>query len=144
MSWGSFISDIKRPLRALLGYIHKYLPIHTLYIHTHTNLLWSSSQSVISVAQGLTLRPHGLQHARLLCPLPTPGACSDSCPLSCWCHWTISSSNNTFSTIQTVLFKQIKQYFPNLLGHIHLFFQVKYFVCGQSFMKQNLKFRHQI
>ena len=38
------------------------------------------------------LQPHGLQHARLPCPSPTPGACSNSCPLSRWCHPTISSS----------------------------------------------------
>ena len=36
--------------------------------------------------------PHGLQHARLLCPSPTPRACSNSCPSSQWCHPTISSS----------------------------------------------------
>ena len=35
------------------------------------------------------LRPHGLQDARLLCPSPTPGSCSNSCR---WCHPTISSS----------------------------------------------------
>ena len=39
-----------------------------------------------------SLQPHGLQHARLPCPSPTPGACSNSCPLSHWCHPTISSS----------------------------------------------------
>ena len=38
------------------------------------------------------LWPHGLQHARLPCPSPTPGAYSNSCPLSGWCHPTISSS----------------------------------------------------
>ena len=38
-----------------------------------------------------SLRPHGLQHARLPCPSPTPRACSNSCPLSWWCHPTISS-----------------------------------------------------
>ena len=37
------------------------------------------------------LRLHGLQHARLPCPLPSSGACSNSCPLSWWCHPTISS-----------------------------------------------------
>ena len=37
------------------------------------------------------LQPHGLQHARLPCPSPTPGAYSNSCPLSQWCHPTISS-----------------------------------------------------
>ena len=35
---------------------------------------------------------HGLQHTRLPCPSPTPGACSDSCPLSQWCHPAISFS----------------------------------------------------
>ena len=38
-----------------------------------------------------SLRPHGLQHARLPCPSPTPGAYSNSCPLSWWCHPNISS-----------------------------------------------------
>ena len=39
-----------------------------------------------------SLRPHGLQHTRLPCPSPTPRAYSNSCPLSWWCHPTISSS----------------------------------------------------
>ena len=47
------------------------------------------------------LQPHGLQHARLPCPSPTPGACSNSCPLSRWCHPTISSSFVPFSCPQS-------------------------------------------
>ena len=43
-----------------------------------------------------SLRPHGLQHARLPCPSPTPRACSDSYPSSCWCHPTILSSIVSF------------------------------------------------
>ena len=39
------------------------------------------------------LWPHGLQHARLPCPSPSPGVCSNSCPLSQWWHPTISSSS---------------------------------------------------
>ena len=39
-----------------------------------------------------SLWSHGLQHTRLPCPSPSPGACSKSCPLSQWCHPTISSS----------------------------------------------------
>ena len=39
-----------------------------------------------------TLWPHGPQHTRPPCPLPTPRVHSDSCPLSQWCHPTISSS----------------------------------------------------
>ena len=36
-----------------------------------------------------SLLPHELQHFRLPCPSPLPGACSNSCPLSQWCHPTI-------------------------------------------------------
>ena len=39
-----------------------------------------------------SLQPQGLQHARPPCPSPTPGVYSNSCPLSQWCHPTISSS----------------------------------------------------
>ena len=39
-----------------------------------------------------SLRPHGLQHSRLSCLSPSPGACSDSGPSSWWCHPTILSS----------------------------------------------------
>ena len=45
-----------------------------------------------------SLRPHGLQHARLPCPSLSPGACSNSCPLSWWCHPTISPSVIPFSS----------------------------------------------
>ena len=45
-----------------------------------------------------SLRPHGLQHARLPCPSPFPGIYSNSCPLSQWCHPIISSSVIPFSS----------------------------------------------
>ena len=41
---------------------------------------------------------HGLQHARILCPPLSPGVCSNSCPLSQWCHPTILSSVIPFSS----------------------------------------------
>ena len=44
------------------------------------------------------LRPHGLQHARLPCPSPTPRVYSNSCPSCWWCHPTISSSVIPFSS----------------------------------------------
>ena len=44
------------------------------------------------------LQPHGPQHARPPCPSPTPGVYSNSCPLSRWCHPTISSSVALFSS----------------------------------------------
>ena len=45
-----------------------------------------------------TLQFHGLQHARPPCPSPTPGVYPNSCPLSQWCHPTISSSVIPFSS----------------------------------------------
>ena len=45
-----------------------------------------------------SLRPHGLQHSRLPHPSQTPGAYSNSCPLSRWCHPTISSFIVPFSS----------------------------------------------
>ena len=53
------------------------------------------SRSVMSNS----LQPHGLQHAGPPCPFPTPGAYSNSCPLSQWCHPTISSSVIPFSSL---------------------------------------------
>ena len=49
-----------------------------------------------------SLRPHELQHARHPCPLPSPGACLNSCPLSRWCHPTIPSSVVPFSCLQSL------------------------------------------
>ena len=45
----------------------------------------------------MTLRPHGLQSTRPPCPSPTPRVYANSCPLSWWCHPTISSSIVPFS-----------------------------------------------
>ena len=58
------------------------------------------SQSVVSNS----LWTHGLQHTRPPCPSPTPRVYSNSCPLSQWCHPTISSS--------VVPFSSCLQYFP--------------------------------
>ena len=57
-------------------------------------LLLSFSRSVMMDP----MRPHGLQHVRLPCPSPSPRDCSNSCPLSQWCHPTISSSVVPFSS----------------------------------------------
>ena len=43
-----------------------------------------------------SLQPHGLQDTSLPCPSLSPGVCSDSCPLSQWCHPTISTSVSPF------------------------------------------------
>ena len=52
------------------------------------------SRSVVSDSLG----SHGLQHTRLPCPSPTPGACSNSCSSSQWCHPTVSFSVIPFSS----------------------------------------------
>ena len=46
--------------------------------------------------------PHGLQPARLPYPSPSPGACSNSCPSSWWCHSTISSSYHPFLLLPSI------------------------------------------
>ena len=55
------------------------------------------SQCTCSVVSD-SLQPHGLQHARLPCPSPTPGACLNSCPSSRWCHPAITSFVVPFSS----------------------------------------------
>ena len=70
--------------------------IGLIYLPLPGNVLFFRKFS--SVAQSDSLWPHGLQHARISCPSPTPGACSDSCLSSWWCHPTISSSVVPFSS----------------------------------------------
>ena len=53
----------------------------------YTSPISQFSRSVVSNS----LWPHRLQHPRAPCPSPTPRASSNSCPLSQWCHPTISS-----------------------------------------------------
>ena len=62
-----------------------------------SKLQFSSVQFTHSVVSD-SLQPRGLQHTRPPCPSPTLGACSNSCPLSQWCHPTISSSVVPFSS----------------------------------------------
>ena len=86
----------------------------------HSIILWRTSQfssvqfscSVVSNS----LRPHGLQHDRPPCPSPTPGVYSNSCPLSRWCHPTMSSSVVHFSCLQSfpaLGFSQMSQLFTS-------------------------------
>ena len=76
--------------------------LNILQFPSPTNLFFftgkfSSVQFSCSVMSD-SLRPHGLQHARPPCPSPTPGVYPNSCPLSQWCHPTISSSVVPFSS----------------------------------------------
>ena len=87
-SWALKFSDDDYLDTLCFGVFHikKYIYIFAFLVYLHLSVQFSRSFMYES------LWPHGLQHARLLCPSPTPGACSDSCPLSRWCHPTISSS----------------------------------------------------
>ena len=72
----------------------------TLYTHTHTHTHTSLSIALLLFNHSVlsnSVRPH-VQHARVPCPSRTPGVCSNSCPLSWWCHPTISSSVVPVST----------------------------------------------
>ena len=71
--------------------------------HPHALCLVKNYMSITSpqFSRSVTsdsLQPRGLQHVRHPCPSSTPGAFSDSCPLSQWCHSTISSPVIPFSS----------------------------------------------
>ena len=67
------------------------------YHFCSSNHIFLSVQFSCSVVSD-SLQPHGLQQARPPCPSPTPGVHPNPCPLSWWCHPTISSSVITFSS----------------------------------------------
>ena len=63
--------------------------------------LWFKTFSSVRFSRSIvsnSLRPHESQHARPLCPSPTPGVYPNSCPSSWWCHPAISSSVVPFSS----------------------------------------------
>ena len=78
--------------------------IHTLGLANTLNVLLSALPHcsfvavVVQSPSCVYLWPHAPQHARLPCPSPYPGACSNSRPLSWWCHPTILSSVIPFSS----------------------------------------------
>ena len=84
---GSDICEMNELSLSVYGLGFNYLQI----------LLAQSSVQFSHSVLSNSLRPHGLQHARLPCPSPTPEAYSNSCPSSQWCHPTISSSMGPFS-----------------------------------------------
>ena len=85
------LEDISPRWKPLPYYRHKN------FLQNYFPWCFSSAQFSHSVMSN-SLWPHGLQHARLPCPPPTPRAFSNSFPLSRWCHPTISSSVILFSS----------------------------------------------
>ena len=95
--------DSCAPIQALVSVLHAQLPSWGHAMNSlHSSLSWhvplmkysQFSHSVVSDS----LQLHGLQHARLPCPSPSPRTCSNSCPSSQWWHPTISSSVVPFSS----------------------------------------------
>ena len=81
--------------------LEEFLPINLSHFYPNlasiSKSTWSGTLQFVTQSY-LILQHHGLQHARLTCPSPTPVACSKSCPLSWWRHPTISSSVIPFSS----------------------------------------------
>ena len=79
---------------------HPWFLSSVSYSFLHTDFFAPSVQfsAIQSLSRVWLFAPHGLQHARLPCPSLILGACSNSCPLSRWCHPTISSSVVLFSS----------------------------------------------
>ena len=75
--------------------------MRTCFVHLYLSVIGSSPGIQHSILFSCSIMSnfatHGLQHARLPCPSPSPGTCSNSCPLSWWCHPTILSSVVPFS-----------------------------------------------
>ena len=92
-----------------LKYTLKYTKIHfliwlLLWILSGLPQWFSSVLFCRSVVSD-SLLPHELQHARPPCPSPTPGVHPNPCPLSRWCHPTISSSVVPFSFVAQMVKK---------------------------------------
>ena len=79
---------------------HRKLSANPPILGKCQNIFWGSVHFSHSVMSN-SLWPHRLQHARLPCPSPTPGACSNSCPSSWWHHSTISFSVIPFLHLQS-------------------------------------------
>ena len=82
------------PPELVFWFSYLLFPIFNLYLFACCYFF----VAVCCSAESNSLQPHGLQHAGLPCPSPSPGAYSNSCPSSGWCHPTVSSSVVPFSS----------------------------------------------
>ena len=90
-----------------------FLLLHSIYLSFRD---FSSSVHFSHSVVSNSLWLHGLQHSRLPCPSPTPGVYSNLCPLSLWCHATISSFVPFSSCLQSCPASgsfQMSQLFPS-------------------------------
>ena len=92
-----FILNIKKFWKGAV----RFYSINSLCMWQHSLCIMNHFTHFSCSVMSNSLQPHGLQYAGLLYPSPTPGACSNSCLLSQWCHPTISSSIIPFSCLQS-------------------------------------------
>ena len=106
-----FLGAQECSINAILSFLFLVIGLFYFYIFLKISLYTSYSPPALAATAICTmlhlvqfscsvtsdsLRSHGLQHTRLPCPSPTPGVCSDSCPLSQRCHPTISFNHFPF------------------------------------------------
>ena len=109
------------------GVRHMTKTIHKIFFPAVFQRQFASQLQLSRSVMSNSLWPNGLQNAGPPCPSPTPGVYSNSCPLSQWCHPTISSSVIPFSCLQS---------FPASGSFLSQFFTsggVIPFSCLQSF-----------
>ena len=94
----SYPSRLSQSTEFELTASYSKFPLATYFTYGSAYVSMFSSVQFSLLVVSNSLQPRGLQHARLPCPSPTPGACSNSCPSSWWCHPTISSSVIPFSS----------------------------------------------
>ena len=98
-AWYAAVLEIAKSQTQLCDWPTTWIYYIGYYGKTQTNFLANPISVQFSHSVGSdSLRPHGLQHAWSPCPSPTPGVYQNSCPLSRWCHPTISSSAIPFSS----------------------------------------------
>ena len=82
----------------IISSIHHSLDFLFLFKFTFLSLFVLTSVQFSRLVMSDSLQPHERQHTRPPCPSPTPGVHPNPCPLSRWCHPTISSSVIPFSS----------------------------------------------
>ena len=125
-TWGLCRGQIREDLKSTLLKVK----------HNHCCLVLSDS-----------LQPYGLQHTSLPCPSLSPGVCSDECPLSQWCHPTISSSFLLFFLLFFLpsIFPSIRVFSSESVLHIrwpkYLSFSLSFSVSPSSEYSVMISFR---
>ena len=98
------------------GYLSPFL--HSRDWHNIANKLYFSLVQFSHSVSFDSLWPQGLQHDRLPCPSPTPGACLNSCPLIRWCYPATSSSVIPFLLLPPSIFPSIRVFCNESVLHI--------------------------